>query len=304
MVGKVKGAGRRAKTTAETALSGVTESDINALLMSIARLPTDPGDDALDRAQEKAFEAMEARTARKSIALAQEALALSSSCADAYLVLAREASDAGDALDLYRRAVAAGVEALGQATFKEDVGLFWGLLETRPYMRARHELALALWQAGDRDDAVGHYQDLLRLNPNDNQGIRYLLMDALLELGREPEAAELLKRYKDDGSAAWAWSGALLAFRRVGDAPAARKALAKAVEANRHVAAYLLGRKPLPRTLPDFIGIGDEDEAVAYMHDAAGAWAAAPGATNWVAEALAFPIQRAARNRSSSPKLA
>lgn len=304
MVRKVKGAGRRAKTTAETALSGVTESDLNALLMSIARLPTDPGDDALDRAQEKAFDAMEARTARKRIALAQEALALSPSCADAYLVLAREASDAGEALDLYRRAVAAGVEALGPLAFTEDVGLFWGLIGTRPYMRARHELALALWRAGDRDEAVGHYQDLLRLNPNDNQGIRYLLMDALLELGQEPEAAELLERYEEDGSAAWAWSGALLAFRRVGDAPAARKALARALKANRHVAAHLLGRKPLPRTLPDFIGIGDEDEAVAYMHDAAGAWAAAPGAKTWVAEASAIPTRQASRNQSASPKQA
>lgn len=302
MVRNVKGADRRAHITAETALSGVTASDLNALLLSIARLPSDPGDDALDRAREKAFEAMEARTARKRIALAREALALSPSCADAHLVLAREASDAGDALDLYRRAVAAGVEALGEAAFEEDVGLFWGLLETRPYMRALHELALALWRAGGRDEAVGRYQDLLRLNPNDNQGIRYLLMDALLELGREAEAAELRNLYKEDGSAAWAWSGALLAFRRAGDAPAARKALAEAVEANRHVAAYLLGTKPLPRTLPGFIGIGDEDEAVAYVHDAAGAWAVASGATAWVAELLAIPTRRAARKRGSSPK--
>lgn len=136
MVRKVKGVARRAKATAEPALSGVSASDLNALLMSIARLPPDSGDDASDRAQEIAFEAMEARTARKRIGLAQEALALSPSCSDAYLVLAREASHADDALDLYRRAEAAGVEGLGQAPFKEDVGLFWSLIGTRPYMRA------------------------------------------------------------------------------------------------------------------------------------------------------------------------
>jgi len=129
--------------------------------------------------------------------------------------------------------VAAGADALGEAAFKDDVGLFWGLLETRPYMRACHECALALWRAGERNEALAHYRDMLRLNPNDNQGIRYLLMDALLELGHDAEAAALLELYKDDGSAAWAWSGVLLAFRRDGDSPAARKTLAKAAKVNR-----------------------------------------------------------------------
>ena len=39
--------------------------------------------------------------------------------------------------------IAAGAEALGEINFQDDAGSFWGLLETRPYMRARHELALA-----------------------------------------------------------------------------------------------------------------------------------------------------------------
>lgn len=285
MAEKGKG-GRRAKAPVTSALSGVSASDLNALLMSIARLPAEPGDEALELAQEKAFEAMEASTARGRVALAREALALSPQCADAYLVLAWEARGSGEALDLYRRAVAAGTEALGETAFENDVGDFWGLLETRPYMRARHELARALWEAGERDEAVGHYQDMLRLNPNDNQGIRYGLLDALLTLGREKEAADLLRRYKDDASAAWAWARVLLAFRRSGDGSPARKALAQAIEANPHVPAYLLGRKALPRSLPDFIDMGDEDEAVAYVHEAAEAWAAALGATAWLESAL------------------
>ena len=42
---------RRAKTKVESALPGVTASDLNALLMSLARLPADAGDEALDLAQ-------------------------------------------------------------------------------------------------------------------------------------------------------------------------------------------------------------------------------------------------------------
>lgn len=232
-----------------------------------------------------------ATTPEKRVALAREALALSPRCADAYLVLAHEAREAGEALDMHRQAVTAGAEAVGEAAFEDDVGLFWGLIQTRPYMRARHELALALWRGGDRDEAIDHYQDMLRLNPNDNQGVRYLLMDALLELGRDAEAAALLERYEGDGSAAWAWSDALLAFRRTPAGAAARKALIEAIGINPHVPAYLLGKKRLPRTLPDFIGMGDEDEAVAYVHGAAEAWAVTPGAKAWVAEVQASTSQ-------------
>lgn len=284
----------------ESKLAGFTAVDLNALLMSVARLSEDPGDQALDLAQEKAFEAMEAPTAGKRVALARAALALSPRCADAYLVLAQETHDADEALDLYRRAVAAGAEAVGELAFNNDVGLFWGLIQTRPYMRARHELALALWEGGDRDEAIGHYQDMLRLNPNDNQGIRYLLMDALLEVGREAEAEALLKSYKDDSSASWAWSGALLAFRRTQGGTVARKALIKAIDVNRHVSAYLLGEKTLPRTLPNFIGRGDEDEAVAYVHDAAGAWSVTPGAKVWVAEVLAAASGKDGRHQATA----
>ncbi len=284
---KRKGTGRRAKAIAASA-PRVPDSDVDALLMSVMRmLDDDSSDEALDLAQEKAFEAMDAPRAEERIALAREALALSPLCSDAYLVLARETADANEALELYRRAVDAGAEALGETAFEDDVGSFWGLLQTRPYMRARHELALALWRLGHRDEAVAHYNEMLRLNPDDNQGIRYLLIDALLDLGREADAGALLKRYEDDGSAHWSWSAALLEFRRTGNSAAANKALARAVEANRHVAAYLLGSKPLPPSLPQYIGMGDESEAVSYAHYAAGAWEAAPGAKGWLAGAPA-----------------
>jgi hypothetical protein len=68
-------------------------------------------------------------------------------------------------------------------------------------------------------------------------------MDCLLILGRDDEAAKLIKRYEEDGSAAWSWSHALLAFRRSGDCPISRSTLSRAIGDNTHVAALLLGDK-------------------------------------------------------------
>ena len=36
---------------------------------------------------------------------------------------------------------------------------------------------------GEVDEAIGHYGDMLRLNPNDNQGIRYVLARCLMKRG-------------------------------------------------------------------------------------------------------------------------
>jgi tetratricopeptide (TPR) repeat protein len=282
---KAPSKGSRAK--AKVKLPGPAEElgDIFAALTG--QLENSKWDPEVDQAQEIAFEAMEAPTRAKRVALARKALVISPLCADAYAVLAMETDDPKEALALQRQAVEAGAKALGEKTFEEDVGMFWALVETRPYMRARQALAADLWEIGERNEAIEHYQDMLRLNPEDNQGNRYALLDALLELGRDGPAAELLKRYKDDDSAAWEWSRALLAFRKHGDKPASRKALAKADETNKHVADYLAGRKALPKQEPDFIGVGDDDEAVAYLFGARGAWHAVEGATAWVATALA-----------------
>src|SRR2546430_10453841 len=109
-------------------------------------------------------------------------------------------------------------------------------------MRARFGLALALWTAGRRDEAVAHLMDMLRLNPGDNQGVRYTLAGFLIFLDRDEDLDRLLQHY-DEGSAAWAYTRALLAFRRHGDTPEARQMLREARKTNRHVPAYLLGEK-------------------------------------------------------------
>ena len=277
-----KGPGARRRKGAKAASPGALPDLATLVALLMASEHGRDCDDPLGEAQDKAFDAMESADPAERIRLAREALDLSPLCADAYLVLARETKDAQAALPLYRQACEAGAEALGAEAFEEDAGHFWGLIETRPYMRARQELAMALWEVGEREAAAQHYREMLRLNPNDNQGIRYLLIDALLALGAEAEAERLLEQYEKDGSAAMAWSAALLAFRRDGRSKAADAALKRAIDANPHVPDYLLGRRKLPESLPALIGLGDRNEAIAYVHGAAPIWAETEGARAWV----------------------
>jgi tetratricopeptide (TPR) repeat protein len=51
--------------------------------------------------------------------------------------------------------------------------LEWGFLENRAYLRAIQHRADLFWDDGESDKAVKLFRLLLRLNPNDNQGVRY-----------------------------------------------------------------------------------------------------------------------------------
>jgi tetratricopeptide (TPR) repeat protein len=238
---------------------------------------------ALDEAQELMYDAWEAPTRLRAINLAKKALTISADCADAYNLLAQETAESlEEAIDLYSKGVKAGERALGKKTFKEDVGHFWGILETRSYMRARAGLAECLLATGRVDEAVKHYQDMLRLNPNDNQGIRYLLLPCLIALARIDEAEVLLVNFEDDASAFWVYSRALLDFIKSGDSPVASKSLKNAFDENRHVPSYLLGHKKLPRDVPEYYGFGDDNEAVIYAFENRGLWEAIPGAMDWL----------------------
>ena len=242
---------------------------------------------ALGRAQDLIYKAWEAGTAKRRVALAEKAMEISPHCADAYVLLAEHAKRGGDAeLDLWRRGVAAGEAALGKRAFDELAGQFWGFLETRPYMRARLGLAMALWRRGIRDEAAAHLRDMLRLNPNDNQGLRYILAAQLVELGGDDELSLLLGQYRDDASAAWTFTAALLAFRRKGDNAKSRKLLAAAIEGNEFVPGYLLGERKMPARLPAFMGMGDADEAIHFTDAFGRGWKETPDALEWMRGSL------------------
>jgi tetratricopeptide (TPR) repeat protein len=267
--------------------SGLDSIDeINAALRQRFSGPIEPWPSTaatpLEEAQELMYRAFEAR-GRRRIQLARRALELSADCADAYVVLAEESRSVQEARELYEAGVAAGERALGPVLFAEEAGHFWAIVRTRPYMRARFGLAQALEALGRREDAIAHYRDLLRLNPADNQGVRFPLLAALFATGRDEEAAALLERFGDEPLATWRYGHALLAFRRQGDSPTARARLRRALRTNRHVPRLLLGQRQWAGPMPDCFVPGSPEEAVICESELGEAWRQTPGAADWLA---------------------
>ncbi len=241
----------------------------------------------LEKAQAIMYEAWSV-PGKKRVQLAKRALKICADCADAYVLLAQEsAKTLKEAKAFYEQGVQAGERALGPEFFEEQAGYFWGMTETRPYMRARQGLAECCLQLGETAEAIAHYQEMLRLNPNDNQGVRYMLLPCLLEEGDSEAVANLFQQYEDEASASWTYSRALWLFQKDGATEQTNQELQQALESNKYVPDYLLEKKKMPKQLPSLIGWGDESEAVSYAATALLAWHKTPGALQWLSATVA-----------------
>ena len=147
-------------------------------------------------------------------------------------------------------------------------------------MRARAELAECLAIAGEHDAAADHLSTLLRLNPEDHQGLRYRQMSILLQANRNAEAETLFTQF-DESTAQWLYPSVLLALR-ANNRKLARKRLRAAMRANRRVPAYLTGRRELPPDLPSSYVHGSDDEAVLCAVDLIAPWSDTPDAIAWL----------------------
>ena len=255
----------------------------------------------LERAQDLVFEAYDAR-GRRQLHLARQAIALSPDCADAYVLLAERRGAREEAARLYREAIAAGPRAIGAQLLAEHTGELWGHVTARGYLRAHLGLAGLLADEDRVDEAVDLYREALRLDAEDHQGARYPLLILLLEERRDHEAGELLDRFEGDAQALWHYGRVLWRFRR-GDLPAARRALAAAVRANRHVATYLADPDAMPDLVVREFGIGSREEGVACAEELFDAWEDTPGALAWLQkEAGAKAARRSKSGRRGTKK--
>lgn len=177
-----------------------------------------------------------------------------------------------ETIEDYQRAIDLFRSTKGEKYFEENKGYFWGMLESRPFMIHLLEQAMLLWDAGQRDRAVSQLQYLLELNPNDNQGVRYILMNRLLELDRLDEAQELFDFYDEEYSADWLFSKLLLSIKSNQNKDIIEELYEEAVEENEFIIPFLVGKKKIPKVLPSFYSPGDENEAIIYVDLAQMAW--------------------------------
>jgi tetratricopeptide (TPR) repeat protein len=128
------------------------------------------------------------------------AAAFDGDLADAYNGLAYVSLTRGD-FNKAKRHSQIALEKARRALGSDEPGarVWYGDLETRPYMRARHNLGLSLMRLGDFTGAIREFKEMLRRNPNDNLGVRYLIGPLYHRIGKLRQALPAYKRVAAHG---------------------------------------------------------------------------------------------------------
>lgn len=162
----------------------------------------------------------------------------------------------------------------------------WGYIEYRPYLWAVAGLAYAHHKLGDLDEAIKGFRYLLKVNPNDNQGVRQDMFFALLESG-DYTLAEQFFQTQENPEADLCYGNVLIQFRKFRreevEEEQDQKALVPAIVANTYVPDMLLNLQEndqIPKMPPSY-SPGKRDEALKVVHRVGKAWRTTPGLAAW-----------------------
>jgi pentatricopeptide repeat protein len=185
---------------------------------------------------------------------------------------------------LLSRAIEFGEEDL-EDELRNDAGHFWGLHHTRPFMRAKQAIAERYFEAGELINAACEIEEMLRLNPNDNQGMRRMLMEVYCRLDRLDDAERLLREYPEDGTPFLPFTGLLIRFRKEGDSLELRKSLREQADWNPHIVPRLLEPSRISHESFAMFSPQSPEEADLYCQQFLSVWKATPGAITWLRSA-------------------
>jgi tetratricopeptide (TPR) repeat protein len=263
-----------------------SEEELNAMLLKYmppGKRPKFPKPkEPWHQAQEIAYRGWEEKSASKRTKAAQKAIKISPDGVDPYLLLAHDAPSWEEALDQELKALAAAERLIGSDPYTEYQDLFWGTTITRPYMRTRFAIGYNLWKQNKIEESLQHFQDLLKLNPGDNQGARYILTAILLEKDERGAAQRLIAQYSGDNLCHWSYVRVLLHFRRKGDTPACRDLLRQALISNPYVPYYLFEMITVESMELDTVEIGEHTEALEHYQIYSEAWRKTENALDWM----------------------
>ncbi len=192
-----------------------------------------------------------------------------------------------EALQLWETAV-----EIGRNCFPEDFSmgtsrLEWGWLENRPFLRACQGLGLAYLERGEIRKSLEIFKDMVSMNPNDNQGIRGLVIETCFMLKKPGEVLKVCDQYPDDAMSDTLY-GRPLALIQLGKTKDSEKAMKEAIKYLPLVGKELMKRRhrrPKDMTY-GCVTMGGADEAFEYWERYGAYWKETSGAIEFIEKCM------------------
>ena len=187
--------------------------------------------------------AEDADTVQEAYRLARKALKIDPDNIDAmHLTSVYGAKDFEDGLKHLGTAVEKAKKIMKkQGYFDEaNIGEFWAIWQTRPFIRLMREYFSRLVDSGRMRMAAEVGEEIIRLNNGDNTGVRSVLMHVYAYLIDEKSALGVLERFSEHDESNCMLPMSILCYR-MGDSDTALKYLKRAIKVNNDLKKYIRG---------------------------------------------------------------
>ena len=221
----------------------------------------------LDDAYEILEEAQNAKTEKEAIKLAKKAYEKSKECFDAILFQCDLEENGIRRMKLLDDGLEFEKNRLTKEKYfdKENIGHFYGIFETRPYIRGLVNKAEYLLEEGKISQAENVCREVLRLNENDNMGARYLLMAIYATLEKENDMQKLYKKYPEEDLEMMFPLFAL--YYKLGNDKKAKKYLNRVDKCNSNFVKFFNGTiKESKNVSSGYYSRGDSSEIFMYLN--------------------------------------
>ena len=220
----------------------------------------------LDDAYELLEQAEKAKTKNQAIKLAKKAYEMCPDCFGAILFQVDLEENSIKRDRLLNEGLDFEKDRLEEEGYfeKDNIGHFYGIFETRPYIRGLYRKADYLIADGKAKQARDVCLEILRLNNNDNTGARYLLMAIYAYLEEEKEMLKLYKKYPEEALEMLFPQFAL--YYKLGKDKEAKELLERINKANPHFIKFFKGTIKRNEDIPyRHYSKGDSSEVIMYF---------------------------------------
>ncbi|MEG0527933.1 MAG: hypothetical protein RR531_10510 [Longicatena sp.] len=150
-----------------------------------------------EQAQELVYELDDCQSEKEYIALLEKILELDPENLDALFLSLDVWED--DADEQYENLVRLGEKKMKEKGFcnEDSIGHYWGIIETRPFMRIKKAYLEYLMEHGKFMLALEEAKDMMRLCEHDNLGVRYSLITIYARLQQYEEAKNFFEQWDE-----------------------------------------------------------------------------------------------------------
>ncbi len=245
------------------------ESELQKFISKLNNGEIEEDDNPKFKSDDLLEEAYYSESKTKAIKLAKQALEIYPDNIDAECFIANFEENPIKKLQKYEVIIDKATKILEKDGLfsDENIGDFWGMIETRPYMRARNYKITILMDLGRYTEAIKECEEMLKLCESDNLGIRYTLIGLYCILEKFDECERLYKKL-NEYSAFMLFPMAIMYFKK-GDYKKAKKLIKETKEVNAYITKILKSEIRMYKDPEDieYYAPGSQEEASIIIND-------------------------------------